>query len=76
MAPPQVLLFSNFSICASNLNGWDTVPERPGYKGKLLPRRHYAFQMFRRHHLSVVGIVEHHFHSVGEVQSVLIDSWV
>ena len=60
----HVHLFSNFTVCVSNLNGWNTVPERRkkpgGARGKLVERHAYAFKMFRRHHLSVVGVVEHH----------------
>ena len=57
-------LFNNFTMCVSNLNGWNTVPERPekpGGTGASFVERHvYAFKMFQRHYLSVVGVVEHH----------------
>ena len=64
-----VHLFRNFTLCVANINGWSTIPDRPGHRGKLLPRHQYAFKMFRRHHLSLVGLVEHHLHDVGAVQS-------
>ena len=60
----HVHLFSNPTVCVSNLNGLNTVPERlekpRGARGKLVERHVYTFKMFRQHHLSVVGVVEHH----------------
>ena len=65
----HIHLFSNFTVGVTNLNGWDTVPERLGFKGQLAAYHVYVFKMFRRHHLSVVGVVEHHLHDVPQVQS-------
>ena len=31
----HVHLFSNFMVGVTNLNGWDTMPERPGFDGNL-----------------------------------------
>ena len=64
----HIHLFSNFTVCVTNLTGWDTVLERPGFRGKLAAHHVYAFKMFRRDHLSVVGVVEHHLHHVPQVQ--------
>ena len=69
----HVHLFRIFTVCVSNLNGWNTVPERPekprGAWGKLVERHVYAFKMFRRHHLSVVGVVEHHLRDEVQLSS-------
>ena len=64
-----VKLLRNFIVCVTNVNGWAAVLERPGFKGKLLPRHHYAFKPFPRHHLSLVGLVEHHLRTNDAVHS-------
>ena len=69
----HVHVFSNFTECVSNLNGYNTVPERlerpGGARGKLVERHVCAFKMFRQHHLSVVGVVEHHLRAEVQLSS-------
>ena len=65
-----VHLFSNFAVATCNMAGWNTVvdPDRASTKGRL-PRYTFAFKMFKRHHLSVVGVHEHHLHTNAELSA-------
>ena len=63
---PLVHVFSYFSMSTCNLAGWNTIVEQPDTRGTgakaRLPCYTYAFKMFKHHHLSVVGVQEHHLH--------------
>ena len=63
-----VHLFSIFAVATCSMAGWTTVvdPDRASTKGRL-PRCTFAFKMFKRHHLSVVGVQEHHLHTDAEL---------
>ena len=43
-------------------------PDRASTKGRL-PQYTFAFKMFKRHHLSVVGVWEHHLHTDAELSA-------
>ena len=66
----HVHLFSNFAVATCNMAGWNTVvdPDRASTKGRL-PRYTFAFKMFKRHHLFVVGVQEHHLHTDAELSA-------
>ena len=60
-------LFSNLPVATCNLAGWNTMvePDQACTKARL-PRYTYAFKMLKRHHLSLVGVQEHHLHADAE----------
>ena len=63
-------LFSNFAVATCNMAGWNIVvdPYQTSTKGRL-PIYTFAFKMFKRHHLSVVGVQEHHLHIDAELSA-------
>ena len=63
-----VHLFFNLAMATCNMAGWNTMvePDRASTKARL-PRYTFAFKMFKRHHLSVVGVQEHHLHTDAEL---------
>ena len=69
-----VHLFTNFAVATCNLAGWNSVlgPERTQARSRL-PRYSYAFKMFKRHHLSVVGVLEHHLPDAAALKTAAIN---
>ena len=65
-----VHLFSNFALATCNMARGNTVvePDRASTRGRL-PRYTFAFKMFKRHHLSVARVQEHHLHTDAELSA-------
>ena len=65
-----VHLFSNFAVATCKMavgTPWWS-PNRASTKGRL-PQYTFAFKMFKRHHLSVVGVQQHHLHTDAELSA-------